>query len=161
MIKSGIIHWKATALIPKARKACSSMPCMTSTSETINSTSQSSLCLSIYWSLLSQCLCRSTEYSHVKTNVVHTLHRVKAVGSQPLESFKDLFTEEEFRRCSQSPHSRKIWFKLTTNVFVAFFFSVIYKLNHSCIIIMFCHYLYFFSDISSSELLAARDCVGL
>jgi hypothetical protein len=38
------------------------------------------------------------EKSHVKTNLVHILHRVKATGIQPLESLKDLLTDEEYKR---------------------------------------------------------------
>jgi hypothetical protein len=72
----------------------------------------------IVWSFLSQCVYRSTKHSHVKTNMVHTLHRVKAVGSMPLESFKDLLTEEEFRKCASNPHLGKAWFKLTSEVFI-------------------------------------------
>jgi hypothetical protein len=54
--------------------------------------------------------------------MVHTLHSVKAVGIQPFQSFNDLFTEEEFRRCDLSLKIGKTWYKLTTDVFVAFFF---------------------------------------
>jgi hypothetical protein len=39
----------------------------------------------------------------VKTNVVHILHEVKVVGSMPLDSFKDLLIEEEFRKCASNP----------------------------------------------------------
>jgi hypothetical protein len=53
----------------------------------------------------------------VKTNMVHTLHRVKAVGNMPLDSFKDLLTKEEFRKCASNPHLGKAWFKLTSEVF--------------------------------------------
>jgi hypothetical protein len=35
----------------------------------------------------------------VKTNIVHTLHRIKAFGSQPLESFKEMLTPDEYRKC--------------------------------------------------------------
>jgi hypothetical protein len=126
----------------------------------------------IVWSLLSQCLSLSTEHSHVKTNMAHALHRVKVVGSQPLDSFKDLLTEEEFRKCTNSPHLGKTWFKLTTNVFVSFLFWVIFILHHSF------HYLLglIFPILEGSPLaisctsilmlvllssLTARDCRGL
>jgi hypothetical protein len=68
--------------------------------------------------------------------MVHTLHRVKVVGSQPLKSFKDLFTKEEFKRCSQSLHNGKTWFKLKTNVIVAFLCWVIFRLYHSCYVLL-------------------------
>jgi hypothetical protein len=41
---------------------------------------------------------RSTENSHVKTNMVHILHQIKATGLQPLESFKDMLTVEEYSK---------------------------------------------------------------
>jgi hypothetical protein len=55
---------------------------------------------------------------------VHTLHRVKAVGSQPLESFKGMLSEEEFRRCENNLQLGKTWFKMTIDVFIAFLFRV-------------------------------------
>jgi hypothetical protein len=67
---------------------------------------------------------RSTEHFHVKTNIVHTLHQVKAFGSQPLDTFKGMLTEDEFRRCESNPQLGKIWFKLTTDIFIAFLFWV-------------------------------------
>jgi hypothetical protein len=36
----------------------------------------------------------------------------------------------------ESPHSGKTWFKLTTNVFVAFFFWVIFILHHYCLALL-------------------------
>jgi hypothetical protein len=66
----------------------------------------------------------------VKTNMVHTFHRVKAVGSMPLDSFKDLLTEEEFRKCASNPHLGKAWFQLTSEVFISYLFWVIFILQH-------------------------------
>jgi hypothetical protein len=60
----------------------------------------------------------------VKTNIVHTLHQVKAFGSQPLESFKDMFTPDEYRKCESNQQLGKTWFNLTTDVFVSFLFRV-------------------------------------
>lgn len=57
---------------------------------------------------------KSTEHSHVKTNMVYTFHRVKTVGSMLLNSFKDLLTEEEFRKCASNPHLGKAWYMLTS-----------------------------------------------
>jgi hypothetical protein len=56
--------------------------------------------------------------------MVHILHRVKATGIQPLESLKDLFTEEEYKKYKSSPIHGKTWFELTSDVFVAFLFQV-------------------------------------
>jgi hypothetical protein len=61
--------------------------------------------------------------------MVHTLHRVKGVGFQPLESLKDMLIEEEFRKCASSPHIEKTWYKMTSDVFVAFLFQVIFLLS--------------------------------
>jgi hypothetical protein len=60
----------------------------------------------------------------VKTNIMHTLHRVKAFGSQPLESFKEMLTPDEYKKCESNPQLGKTWFNLTTDVFVSFLFRV-------------------------------------
>jgi hypothetical protein len=49
---------------------------------------------------------------------------VKAFGSQPLESFKEMLTPDEYRKCESNPHLGKTWFNLTTDVFVSFLFRV-------------------------------------
>jgi hypothetical protein len=67
---------------------------------------------------------RSTENSHVKTNMVHTLHRIKATGMQPLESFKEMLTKDEYRKCQTNPMRSKTWYQLTSEVFVSFLFRV-------------------------------------
>ena len=68
-------------------------------------------------------LCRSNEHSHVKTTMVHTLHRVKS------ESLKIWLTEEEFKKCANSPYIGKTWYPLTSDVFVALIFRVIILLT--------------------------------
>jgi hypothetical protein len=50
---------------------------------------------------------------------------VKSVGSQPLENFKDLLTEEEYWRCQSNLQLGKTWFKMTTDVFISYLFRVI------------------------------------
>jgi hypothetical protein len=60
----------------------------------------------------------------MKTNIVHTLHRIKAFGSQPLESFKEMLTPDEYRKCESNQQLGKTWFNLTTDVFVSFLFRV-------------------------------------
>jgi DNA integrity scanning protein DisA with diadenylate cyclase activity len=52
------------------------------------------------------------------------MYRVKAIGIQPLESFKDLLTNEEYRKYKSSTMHGKTWFDLTSNIFVAFLFQV-------------------------------------
>jgi hypothetical protein len=66
----------------------------------------------------------------VKTSMVHTLYQVKSVGCMPLESLKIWLTEDEYRRCANSPYIEKTWYKLTTDVFIALLFRVILLLNH-------------------------------
>jgi hypothetical protein len=43
----------------------------------------------------------------------------------PLESLWIWLTEDEYRRCANSPYIEKIWYKLTTDVFIALLFRVI------------------------------------
>jgi hypothetical protein len=76
--------------------------------------------------------------------MVHTLYRVKALGSLPLETLKEMLSEEDYRKCASSPHIGKTWFKMTIDVFVAFFFRVGPKSHHLilhcevyCLAIMF------------------------
>ena len=56
--------------------------------------------------------------------MVHTLHRIKATGMQPLESFKDMLTPEEYSKCESNPMRGKTWYPLAADVFVAFLFRV-------------------------------------
>ena len=56
--------------------------------------------------------------------MIHTLYRVKALGSLPLETLKEMLSEEDYRRCASSPHISKTWFKMTTDVFIAFLYQV-------------------------------------
>ena len=60
----------------------------------------------------------------MKTNIVYTLHRVKAIGCQPLESVKDMLTVDEYRKCESNPQLGKTWYNLTTDVFISFLFRM-------------------------------------
>jgi hypothetical protein len=60
----------------------------------------------------------------VKTNMVHTLHCVKAIGNQPIESFKGLLSEDEYQKCLNNHVRRKTWYPMTVEVFVTFLFRV-------------------------------------
>ena len=82
------------------------------------------------WYLLTNSLYKSSEHSHVKTNMVHTLHQIKAMDCQPLESIKDLLTKEECKKYANNPYIKKTWYKLATNVFVAFIFWITILFNH-------------------------------
>jgi hypothetical protein len=76
--------------------------------------------------------------------MVHTLHCVKALGSLPLKTLKEMLGEEDFRKCASSPHIAKTWFKMTIDVFCAFLFRVGPESHHlilhsevHCLAIMF------------------------
>ena len=76
--------------------------------------------------------------------MVHTLYHVKAVGSLLPKTLKEMLSEEDYNKCASSPHIAKTWFKMTTNVFIAFLFRVGPKSLHLiihcevyCLIIMF------------------------
>jgi hypothetical protein len=76
--------------------------------------------------------------------MVHTLYRVKALGALPLETLKEMLSEEDYSKCASSPHIAKTWFKMTTDVVIAFFFRVGPKSLHLiihcevyCLAIMF------------------------
>jgi hypothetical protein len=56
---------------------------------------------------------------------------VKSVGSQPLENFKDLLTEEEYWRCQSNLQLGKTWFKMTTDVFISYLFRVRFNVKAS------------------------------
>jgi hypothetical protein len=60
----------------------------------------------------------------VKTNIVHTLHQVKAFGSEPLESFKEMLTPDEYRKYELFQQLGKSWFNLTSDIFISFLFRV-------------------------------------
>jgi hypothetical protein len=66
------------------------------------------------------------ENSYVKTkHCFHTLHGIKATGTQPLESFKDLHIKEEYQNCIMNPMKAKTWYPLMEEVFVSFLFWII------------------------------------
>jgi hypothetical protein len=43
--------------------------------------------------------CSYVEHSHVKTNLVHQLYCVQAIGSLPIENFKNLLTPDQYKKC--------------------------------------------------------------
>jgi hypothetical protein len=110
--------------------AYSLIPCTISTSENLSYSFDVFSFSLLDWYLLTYSLHRSNENSHVKANIVHTLYRIKAVGCQPLDSLKELLTKEDYRKCANSLHIEKTWYKLTTDVFAAFLFRVTILLNH-------------------------------
>lgn len=71
---------------------------------------------------------RSTEHSHVKTNLVHTLFRVQKYGLLPLERFIEMLRPLERRRCVAQP-GKKQWSSMPIEVFTAFVFRVRHALH--------------------------------
>jgi hypothetical protein len=67
--------------------------------------------------------------------MVHTLYHIKALGALPLETLKEMLSEEDYSKCASSPHIAKTWFKMTTDVFIAFLFRVGPKSLH---LIIYC-----------------------
>ncbi len=67
--------------------------------------------------------CRSTEESHVKTNLVHTLYRVQKYGLLPIERFNEMLRPSELKRCG-APKTRKTWYTMPLEVFTTFLFRV-------------------------------------
>ena len=56
--------------------------------------------------------------------MVHTLYHIKALGALLLKTLKEMHSEEDYSKCASSPYIAKTWFKMTTNVFIAFHFRV-------------------------------------
>jgi hypothetical protein len=90
----------------------------------------------------------------------------------PLDTLKDLLTEEEFRKCASNPDLGKAWFMLTSEVFISYLFWVIIVLQHSfhslypCIFHILKGSSHVFSYAYTLMLvslfsIAARDCRGL
>jgi hypothetical protein len=86
--------------------------------------------------------------------MVHTLYRVKALGSLPRETLKQMLSEEDFRKCASNPYIGKTWFKMIIDVFIAFFFRVGPKSLH---LILHCK-VYYFSIMFESILMLIALC---
>ena len=57
---------------------------------------------------------RRHENSHVKSNLVHKLYRVKHLGRQKLEYFKDMVTPEEYKAAEVKQSVKNwTWYSLT------------------------------------------------
>jgi hypothetical protein len=61
----------------------------------------------------------------VKTNLVHTLHRVQKYGLLPLQKFVEMLRPSELKKC-MVPSTRKTWYSMPADVFTAFMFRVSY-----------------------------------
>jgi hypothetical protein len=84
--------------------------------------------------------------------MVHTLYCVKALGALPLETLKEMLSEEDYSKCACNPHIAKTWFKMTTDVFIAFLFRVGPKSLH---LIIHCEVYYLTIMFESIQMLIA------
>ena len=70
---------------------------------------------------------KATKNSHVKTNLVHTLHRMQKVGLLPVASFKDMLTAEELQvaqKQADSMESKKPWYPIPRVKFLDYIYSI-------------------------------------
>ena len=67
-------------------------------------------------------LCKSNQTAHLKTSLVHTLHRIWKYESYDIEYFKPMLTPEQIKSCLTK--SKKTWYPLIRNLMVNFIFSV-------------------------------------
>ena len=70
---------------------------------------------------------KATENSHVKTNLVHTLHRMQKVGTLPVLSFRDWLTPEELlaaQKQVESTGDKKPWYPILRAKFLDYIYSV-------------------------------------
>ena len=70
---------------------------------------------------------RQTEFSHVKTNLVHQLYQVRKFGTMPLSHFTELLSPQELERCRNSV--KRGWTNLQQDVFTCLMFRVIFLLS--------------------------------
>ena len=91
----------------------------------------------VKYSQVDSILIRSTEDSHVKTNLVHTLYRVQKYGLLPIERFKEMLRPSELRMCG-AQKARKTWYSMPLQVFTSFVFRVrLYEYASLSLIIIF------------------------
>jgi hypothetical protein len=57
---------------------------------------------------------KATENSHVKSNLVHTLHRMQTVGKLDLVEFKDILTAKEYEqaKADNAKGEKKTWYHI-------------------------------------------------
>ena len=70
---------------------------------------------------------KATENFHVKTNFVHTLHRMQKVGLLPVSSFHDLLSTEEIiaaKKIAESVGDKKPWYPIPRSKFLDYIYSV-------------------------------------
>ena len=70
---------------------------------------------------------RATENSHVKTNLVHTLHRMQKVGTFPIEEFKGVLSPNELiaaKNATKSINQNRPWYNIPRAKFLEYIHSV-------------------------------------
>ena len=70
---------------------------------------------------------KATENLHVKTNLVHTLHRMQKVGTLPVTSFRDWLTPDELlatQKQAESTGDKKPWYPIPRAKFLDYIYSV-------------------------------------
>ena len=70
---------------------------------------------------------KATENSHVKTNFVHTLHRMQKVGLLSVSSFHDLLSAEEMiaaKKIAESVGDKKPWYPIPRSKFLDYIYRV-------------------------------------
>ena len=70
---------------------------------------------------------RATENSHVKTNLVHTLHRIQKVGTLPVDEFKCILSAKEIQAAKNSLLSNKEnkpWYNIPRAKFLEYIHNV-------------------------------------
>ena len=70
---------------------------------------------------------RATKNLHVKTNLVHTLHRMQKVGTLPVEEFKGVLSPDELvaaKNANESINQNKPWYNIPRAKFLEYIHSV-------------------------------------
>ena len=69
---------------------------------------------------------KATENSYIKTNLVHTLHRMQKVGTLLPSNFKTLLTSEELKSALEQTESKgaKPWYNIPRAKFLEYIHSV-------------------------------------
>ena len=77
---------------------------------------------------------KATKNSHVKTNLVHTLHRMQKVGVLSPICFRDLLTPDEVQAALKLANSveKKLWYNIPCAKFLDYIYSVSTKSFPSC-----------------------------
>ena len=66
--------------------------------------------------------CNHVECSYVKTNLVHQLYRMQAIGSLRIENFKNLLTPDQYKKCITKTIAT--WYSLTRYIFLDYLYNI-------------------------------------